>query len=152
MDCKPDYTEIMESFAAYVAKERPRLDTPSRVADLMRPLLRDQGREEMHVLLLDAKHGLLSADCVTIGLVDRSQIHPREVFRRAIRENCSSIILVHNHPSGDPTPSAQDISSTNDLVAAGKVVGITVVDHVVLGSRTESRPKDYLSFREENLF
>lgn len=146
-----DYPRIMESFAAYVAKERPRLDTPVRVADLMRPLLRDRPQEEMHVLLLDTRRCLLADECATVGLVDRSQVHPREVFRAAICRNSSSIILVHNHPGGDPTPSPADLASTRDLVAAGKVVGIEVLDHVVLGRRTESRPKDYVSFREEDL-
>lgn len=74
-----------------------------------------------------------------------------KAFRSAIRESCSRIILVHNHPSGDPTPSAQDIACTRELVSAGKIVGIEVLDHVILGRRTLSRPCDYLSFREENL-
>ena len=74
---------------------------------------------------------------LTLGLVDRTQIHPREVFRSAIRENCSRVLLVHSHPSGDPTPSAQDIAATRQLVEAGKIVGIDVLDRVILGSRTE---------------
>jgi len=89
--------------------------------------------------------------CVTTGLVDRTQIHPREVFRDAIRENCTRLLLIHNHPSGDPTPSVQDIAATRQLVEAGKIVGIEVLDHIVLGRRTPNRTKDWVSFREENL-
>ena len=74
-----------------------------------------------------------------------------EAFRQAIRENCSRILLVHHHPSGDPTPSAQDIAATRQLVEAGKIIGIEVLDHVVLGTRTETRLKDFVSFRQENL-
>jgi len=147
----PAYEEIMDVFADYVAESRPRLDTPTDVSRLMRPLLQDRDQEEFHVLLLDTKNGLIADELVTVGLVDRAQVHAREVFRRAIRENCAKVLLVHNHPSGDPTPSAQDIACTRDLVAAGKVVGIQVIDHVVLGCRTACRPKDYLSFREESL-
>jgi DNA repair protein RadC len=146
-----EYKAIMESFARYVADERPRLQGPADVAALLRPVLAGKQQEEFHVLLLDAKHGLIADELVTVGLVDRSQVHAREVFRVAIRESCARIVLAHNHPSGDPTPSAEDIACTRDLVAAGKIVGIEVMDHLVLGARTPGRIKDYLSFREESL-
>ncbi|OGV64613.1 MAG: hypothetical protein A3K19_29750 [Lentisphaerae bacterium RIFOXYB12_FULL_65_16] len=146
-----DYTAVMEAYSKYVAEERPRLVAPADVAALMRPLLAGKQQEEFHVLLIDAKHGLIADELVTVGLVDRSQVHSREVFRQAICKSCSRIILAHNHPSSDPTPSAEDIACTRDLVAAGKIVGIEVMDHVVLGARTSGRLKDYLSFREENL-
>jgi len=131
--------------------DRTQLTTPADVADLMRDTFRGKGKEEFHVLLLDTKHGLLRREVVTVGLVDRSQVHAREVFRAAIREGCSRIVLAHNHPSGDPTPSAQDVSCTKNLVAAGKIVGIDVMDHVVVGAATASRPRDYVSLREEGL-
>jgi len=105
---KLSYPEIMEAFTQYVESERPRVQGPAEVAELMRPVLAGKEQEELHVLLLDTKHRLLRDELVTIGLVDRSQVHAREVFRSAIRASCSRIILTHNHPSGDPTPSAQD--------------------------------------------
>jgi DNA repair protein RadC len=146
------YQQIMDAFAQYVAEDRPRLETPADVAGLMRPVLAGKNQEEFHVLLVDTKHRLVGDELVTIGLLDRTQVHAREVFRSAIsRGNCSRLILVHQHPSGDPTPSAQDIASTRDLVAAGKIIGIEVIDHVILGKRSQSRPRDYLSFREESL-
>ena len=150
-DKRPDYATLMEHFATYVAEVRPQVQSPAEVAAVMRPLLHDREQEEMHVLLLDVKHRLIASERVTVGLVDRAPVHAREIFRRAILRNCSKILLVHNHPSGDPTPSAQDIASTRELVAAGKLLGIEVLDHVVLGQRTAERPRDYLSFREEAL-
>ena len=134
-----------------VERDRRKLEGPAEVAELLRETCRHLKQEEFHVLLLDTKHFLIRDERVTVGLLDRSQIHAREVFRSAIRESCSRIILAHNHPSGDPTPSAHDISCTRNLAAAGKVVGIEVLDHVVIGRRTSSRGKDYLSFKEENL-
>ena len=130
---------------------RRKISGPAEVADLLRESLRGKTQEEFHVLLLDTRNFLLRDECATIGLVDRSQAHAREVFRSAIRETCSRVVLAHNHPSGDPTPSPQDLECTRNLVAAGKIVGIEVMDHVVLGSRTPDRPRDFLSFKEENL-
>ena len=146
-----EFFDVMQAAQRYVAEEKPMLENPEAVADVMRPLFLGKPQEEFWVLCLNTKHRLISASLVTVGLVDRSQVAAREVFRRAIGENASRVILSHNHPSGDPTPSAQDIACTRDLVAAGKVVGIEVLDHVVLGERTTARAKDFLSFREEGL-
>lgn len=129
----------------------PSLESPAQVADLMRESLRGKQQEEFHALMLNTKHRLLRDECITVGLLDRSPVHAREVFRAAVRESCGRIILVHNHPSGDPTPSSQDISSTKNLVEAGKIVGIEILDHVIIGARTQTRQRDFLSFREENL-
>jgi len=147
----PDYRAVMEAFARYVADEHPRVETPELAADLLRPVLAGCEQEEFHVLLLNTRNELVRDEQATIGLLDRTQIHPREVFRSAIRENCSRVLLVHNHPGGDPTPSAQDIAATRQLVEAGRIIGIEVLDHVVLGRRTASRSRDWLSFRQENL-
>lgn len=129
----------------------PKLETPAAVADLMRGQFLGKEREEFHALLLDTKHRLVRDELVTVGLLARSPVHAREVFRRAIRESCARLICVHNHPSGDPTPSTNDIQSTKSLKQAGKIIGIELLDHVILGSPSASRPRDYLSFREENL-
>ncbi len=131
---------------------RPKLEAPSSVAELMRGQFLGKEREEFHVLLLDTKHRLVRDELVTVGLLDRSHVHAREVFRRAIRENCARVIVCHNHPSGDPTPSHNDIASTKSLKEAGKIIGIELLDHVILGAPSASRPRDFLSFREENLF
>ena len=147
----PDYRAVMEAFANYVSVQRPLVQSPEDTARLMRPVLTPCEQEQIHALLLDAKNGLIADALLTTGLADRTQIAPREAFRQAIRENCSRILLVHNHPSGDPTPSAQDIAATRQLVEAGKIIGIEILDHVVLGTRTDTRLKDFVSFRQENL-
>jgi DNA repair protein RadC len=95
--------------------------------------IEDLPYEEFHVCILDGKHRLESDVLITRGLVNSSLAHPREVFRQAIAENACAVILVHNHPSGDPTPSREDLEITAQLVTAGKVLGITVVDHVIIG-------------------
>lgn len=143
--------DLARRLQAAFGADKVRLPGPSDVADLLRDELRGKEKEEFHVLLLDAKNGLLRHEIVTVGLVDRSHIHAREVFRSAIREGCARVLLAHNHPSGDPTPSAPDIECTRNLVNAGKIIGIDVIDHVVIGTRTASRPRDWLSFREANL-
>jgi DNA repair protein RadC len=142
---------LARRLAAAVGRQRPRLQSPAEVATLLREAFRGRAQEEFHALLLDTRNDLLRDVLITVGLVDRTQVHAREVFRDAIRENCSRLILAHNHPSGDPTPSSQDIDCTKSLTAAGKVIGIEVLDHVVLGTRTAARPRDYVSFREAGL-
>ena len=99
----------------------------------MEPRLRDLPQEEFHALLLSARHSVIREVFITRGILDASLIHPREVFRPAITQSAAAIILVHNHPSGDPTPSAEDRAITKQLCAVGRTVGISIVDHVVIG-------------------
>jgi len=87
---------------------------------------------------------------VTPGLADASLVHPREVFRTAIENTASAMVLVHNHPSGDSTPSAEDIRITRQLIEAGKIIDIKVIDHVVIGRSTNGSPA-FLSMRESGL-
>ncbi len=103
------------------------------VFDRMEPRLRDLPQEEFHALLLSTRHRVIREVFISRGILDASLIHPREVFRPAIAQNAAAIILVHNHPSGDPTPSAEDRAVTKQLTAVGRTVGISVVDHVVIG-------------------
>ena len=131
--------------------ERPRLESPASVAAQLADAFHGVMQEEFHVLLLDTKNYLLRDERVTIGLVDRSQVHAREVFRSAIRESCSRILLAHNHPTGDPTPSPQDLACTRNLVAAGKIIGIDVLDHVIVGRPSATCLRGFISLREENL-
>jgi DNA repair protein RadC len=95
--------------------------------------LRDLRVEEFHVIVLDTQHRAVRDVTVTRGLLSSSPVHPREVFREAIAEHAAAVILMHNHPSGDPTPSAADRSVTTQLVAAGRVLDIPVYDHVIVG-------------------
>jgi DNA repair protein RadC len=118
---------------------------PQDVAAVYAPRLQELPVEEFHVAVLDAQHRLERDVLVTRGLLNSSLVHPREVFREAIAERAAAVILVHNHPSGDPTPSAEDRVVTAQLVAAGRVLDIPVHDHVIVGRGR------YLSFAEAGL-
>jgi DNA repair protein RadC len=96
-------------------------------------LVSDCLQEEFHIVTLDTKNQIISTHQITIGTLDASLVHPREVFRAAIKDAASSIILAHNHPSGDPTPSREDIAVTDRLCEVGKTIGIDVLDHIVMG-------------------
>ncbi len=106
---------------------------PADVFRRMGPRLRDLAQEEFHALLLNTRHCVIREVAVTRGILDASLIHPREVFRVAVVEGAAGVILVHNHPSGDPTPSAEDRAVTRQLAEAGRALGIPVLDHVVVG-------------------
>jgi len=94
----------------------------------------DRRQEEFHIVTLDTKLFPIAHHQITVGTLDASLVHPREVFRAAIRDAASSVLLVHNHPSGDPSPSREDFEVTQSLEAAGKIVGIQVIDHIVVGA------------------
>ena len=97
-----------------------------------RRLIIDSLQEEFHIVTLDTKNKVLDSHQITVGTLDASLVHPREVFRRAIKDAASSILLAHNHPSGDPTPSREDFAVTSRLTEVGKTIGIDVLDHIVL--------------------
>jgi DNA repair protein RadC len=133
-------------------QESPALDTPERVADLLREENRFYQVEQFQVLLLNTRRRLIRTERLSQGTLDTLLVHPREVFRAAVMANAAAIVLVHNHPSGDPTPSEADIKVTRDLIRAGQVLKIEVLDHVILGQKTENRSQDYVSLRELGYF
>jgi DNA repair protein RadC len=106
---------------------------PADVFRRMGPRLQDVTQEEFHALLLNTRHRVVREVLVTRGILDASLIHPREVFRIAVSEGAAGVILVHNHPSGDPAPSGEDRAVTRQLGEAGRALGIPVLDHVVIG-------------------
>jgi DNA repair protein RadC len=128
------------------------LDTPEVVADFLREANRTKNVETFQILLLNTRRRLIRIEEISQGLLDTLLVHPREVFNSAIAARASAIILVHNHPSGDPTPSEADIKVTRDLIRAGQLLKIEVLDHVILGRATTERPKDYVSLRELGYF
>lgn len=132
--------------------EAPLLDTPELVADFLRDENRGYDVEHFQAVLLNSRRKLIKVEQISQGLVDSILVHPREVFRGAIAANASSLVLVHNHPSGDPTPSESDIRVTRDLIRAGQVLKIDVADHIILGQRTNANSKGYYSMREMGLF
>ena len=113
-----------------------RIRGPRDVFDRMEPCLRDLRQEEFHALLLSSQHRVIGEVLITRGILDASLIHPREVFRPAIVRSAAGIILVHNHPSGDPTPSRADIQMTKKIVDIAGPLGIEVHDHIIVGLRT----------------
>ena len=143
---------LARRMARELNQEPPPLDTPERVADLLREENRQYQVECFQVILLNTRRRLIRIERISQGTLDTILVHPREVFRTAIAANASAILLVHNHPSGDPTPSEADIKVTRDLIRAGQLLKIDVLDHVILGRRTEERPQDYMSLRELGYF
>ena len=133
-------------------EESPVLDNPTTVVNFMRESNRLRNVEAFQVLLLNTRKRLIRVDDIADGTLDTLLVHPREVFRSAIVANAAGIVLVHNHPSGDPTPSEADIKVTRDLIRAGQLLKIEVVDHVIIGFATAGRMKDYASLRELGYF
>ena len=125
--------------------DRDRVTTARDVYERMRLAMRDLPQEELHALLLNTQNEILRDVLVTRGTADGTLVHARDVFRAALSEAAMSVVLVHNHPSGEPAPSPEDRALTRELVAAGAMVGIPVVDHVIIG---EGR---YVSFAEEGI-
>lgn len=118
---------------------------PQDVADLLMVEMRYLKKEIFKVVLLNVKNQVISIENISIGNLNSSIVHPREIFNAAIRKYSASIILVHNHPSGDPTPSIEDINVTKRIIEGGKILGINVLDHVIIGDG------NYVSMKEKNI-
>jgi DNA repair protein RadC len=129
-------------------REAPLCDTPERVADLLREPNRLYTVEHFQVVCLNTRRRLISVENIAQGILDQVLVHAREVFSVAIAKKSSAIILAHNHPSGIAEPSEADIRVTRELIRAGQLLKIEVLDHVILGQRTADRPRDYCSLRE----
>ncbi|MBP6965781.1 MAG: DNA repair protein RadC [Armatimonadetes bacterium] len=130
----------------YRGKQPPAMTNPKDVAKLLARTLKDATREHFLVLLLNSRHTVLAVETVSVGSLNASIVHPREVFRQAILSLASAVILAHNHPSGDPEPSPDDMEITKRLSQAGELLGIEVLDHVILGGNGQ-----FQSFREKGL-
>lgn len=132
--------------------EGTQIRTPEDAVRVLRGHAHALDREIFWVLRLDAKHRIKGRpEDITRGLLDASLVHPREVFREAIRMAAAAVVLAHNHPSGDPSPSAEDIRITRQLIEAGRVVDIRVLDHVIVGRAMAGREKGFISMREEGI-
>ena len=127
-------------------KNLPVVKTPDEVVNLIKGRLKDKKKEHFLAILLDTRSQLIKVAPISVGSLDSSIVHPREVFKEALSASAASVIFVHNHPSGDPAPSADDIKLTKRLVQAGEIMGIEVLDHVIIGN------KRFLSLKREGLF
>jgi DNA repair protein RadC len=116
--------------------DRPRLNQPRELAQLLLPQFGSLSVEQFGVVLLDTKCRLIRIKVISVGSIDTSVVHPREVFREAASASAASIVLFHNHPSGDPTPSQDDVALTARMVQAGWIMGIEVVDHLILADQS----------------
>ena len=126
--------------------EKPVVKTPKDVVALVRGRLKGKRKEHFLTLLLDTRNQVIKVAEVSVGSLDTSIVHPREVFKEAISASAASVILAHNHPSGDPEASEDDIRITKRLAEAGEIVGIDVLDHIIIGD------KNFMSLKREGLF
>ncbi len=127
-----------------------RMDDSATVYRFLAGELRYEEQEKLVALLLDSHHRLLRRVNVGQGTLTRLLVHPRDVFREAIRYNASSLIIAHNHPSGDPTPSRMDVSLTHELMKASEFLHLPIIDHIIIGAPAPNRPLPYYSFRDNN--
>ena len=138
--------ELGRRFVSLAPEERATIRSPEDVANLLMAEMAPLPQEHLKALLLNTKNEVLSVQEIYVGNVNSSMVRPAEVFRPAVRDNAPSIIVVHNHPSGDPTPSPEDVSITRELVSAGETLGIQLLDHLVIGSGNR-----YVSLNERRL-
>ena len=135
--------ELGRRTVANAAGTRAQMTSPRVVAEFLLPQYGNRRVEQFGVLLLDTKHRVLRCTVLSVGTLDASIVHPREVFREAVAAGAAAIVLFHNHPSGDPEPSIEDTRLTERLMAVGVMMGINVLDHVILGDAR------YFSYREK---
>ncbi|WMM23559.1 DNA repair protein RadC [Tissierella sp. MB52-C2] len=127
------------------ALNKVRINEPSTIANLYMDEMRYLQKEHFRIVLLDTKNQIIVTEEISVGTLNASIVHPRDVFKAAIKRNSNAMILIHNHPSGDPTPSNEDMNITNRLIDAGNLIGIKVLDHIIIGDNR------YISFKEKNL-
>jgi len=133
---------VREKSISYSADK---ITTPSQAVELAKNFLQDCDREHCIAMFLDVRLKITAIHTIGIGTLESLLLHPREVFKAAILSNASGMIIAHNHPSGDPEPSKNDINITKRLVEAGQILGINIIDHIIVGDES------YTSFREEGL-
>ncbi|ACX52636.1 DNA repair protein RadC [Ammonifex degensii KC4] len=138
--------ELGRRLGTLEVSSRPVINSPAAAAQLVVPTMAHLEQEEFRVILLDTKNQLLGIETVAVGGLNSAGVLPREVFRAAVRRSACALILVHNHPSGDPTPSGEDLALTRRLVQAGDLLGIEVLDHLIIGDNC------YVSLKEANLW
>ena len=135
--------ELGLRLSSHVKRRGTKMSSPADVASYLMDEMQFLEKEHFRAMLLDIKNQLICIEDISVGSLNSSIVHPREVFKPAIRRTSASIILVHNHPSGDPTPSREDLLVTRRLVDAGKIIGIDVIDHVIIGNGS------YVSLKEK---
>ncbi len=125
--------EVARRLESFNEDEKPRINSPEDVYRRIYPKMRELKKEMFIELCLDTKNQIIKEDTISVGSLNANVVHPREVFRTALAESAAHIIVAHNHPSGDPTPSKEDVEITKKLVETGRIMGIDVLDHVIIG-------------------
>ncbi|MHB8170641.1 MAG: RadC family protein [Thermincolia bacterium] len=138
--------ELGKRVATAAPETRPVIKSPGDASRLVMEEMRHLDREHFRVILLNTKNHVLSIEDVSVGSLSSSIVHPREVFKNPIRKSAAAIILLHNHPSGDPTPSREDVEVTKRLEEAGRILGIEILDHLIIGDNR------FCSLKELGLF
>jgi DNA repair protein RadC len=121
------------------------IKNPQSVVKAIRASIKDKAKEHFKLILLDTRNKIIGISTISIGTLNASLVHPREIFKEAIIHNSASVVLAHNHPSGDPEPSDEDLTITKRLVDSGKILGIEVIDHIIIGKT------NFSSFKERGL-
>jgi len=137
--------QLVRRIQSKTSKDQPSFKRAKDVANLYLPLMKDLRKEVFRVLLLSRANRLIKEVTISEGTLDASIVHPRDVFREALLESAAGVILLHNHPSGNPNPSEEDLRITKQLVEAGRVMGIKVYDHIILAG------EDYRSLADEGM-
>ncbi len=137
--------ELSRRLIDSVSEERPRIGNPDDVYMLVRAEYQGQKQEILKALLLNTQKRILKIETIFVSTPNFSVVHPREIYRVALRHNAASIILTHNHPSGSPEPSLEDIQATKEIAEAGKIIGLPLLDHVIIGNG------DYISLKEKKV-
>lgn len=138
--------ELGKRISQYGAEDDAYIRCPKDAADILMEEMRYLNKEHMRVILLNIKCKIISIEEVSIGSLNSSLAHPREIFVPAVKKSSAAIVMVHNHPSGDPSPSRDDIDITKRISEAGKILGIELYDHIIIGNGI------YVSLKEKNLF
>jgi DNA repair protein RadC len=134
--------EIARRLESRTDETKPKINSPEDVYRLIYPRLREEKKEMFIEICLDTKNQVIKEETISIGSLNANVVHPREVFRTALAESAAHIIVAHNHPSGDPAPSREDIEITRKLVETGSIMGITVLDHVIIGDGSHFSMKE----------
>jgi DNA repair protein RadC len=143
---------LAQRLSQEVYPESPVMENSEQIAGLLREQNLTYPVENFQVVFLNTRRRVIGVQTISQGTLDTILVHPREVFAAAISRRASAIVLAHNHPSGDPAPSEADIRATRDMIRAGQLLNIPVVDHVILGRATPERPKDFSSLRDLGYF
>ena len=138
-------SEISKRFRSYKCGEEYSVTSPCEAADFVMEDMRYLDKECLKVIMLNRKNKVIGSENVSLGSLDSSVVHPREVFKNAIKKSSASIIICHNHPSGDPTPSVEDINVTKRIKECGKILGIELLDHIIIGNGK------YISLKEKGI-